>query len=123
MSKTLSRNQRRELRKLASRLDRVLDTDRRFFKRFPDRQHRVRRLHSVEVRALELMGDAPVPPGHTYVAAIYCPRRGGARLRLCTAEPDRDEDACERLFEQLTRAAPETEMIRKAMRLLEEQGP
>lgn len=38
----VSRSRRRQLRKQAGRADRITQGDRRFFERFPHRQHRVR---------------------------------------------------------------------------------
>ena len=49
MTLNLDRAQRRQLQKLADRVDRVTQADRRFFERFPQRKHRVRK--AAETRA------------------------------------------------------------------------
>jgi hypothetical protein len=42
VAKKVTRVLRRQLKKLASRIDKVTQADARFFERFPDQQHRVR---------------------------------------------------------------------------------
>ena len=42
VAKEVTRTQRRQLKKLASRIDKVTQAEARFFARFPDQQHRVR---------------------------------------------------------------------------------
>jgi hypothetical protein len=51
----LTEKQRRRLRKLSVKVTRITDADRRFFERFPHRQHRVRVASPFEIEQLELI--------------------------------------------------------------------
>ncbi|MEK9282737.1 hypothetical protein MTR72_24395 [Bradyrhizobium sp. ISRA442] len=69
----LSRAQRRQMKKLAARVEKITDADRKFFERFPHRQHRVRLAGSAEIEQKALMhGHATerLPPGRSYYAII-----------------------------------------------------
>jgi hypothetical protein len=56
----LSRTQRRQMQKLADRVDRVTQADRLFFERFPARQHRVRPASQAEIAQQELLEGHPL---------------------------------------------------------------
>ena len=64
----LTRAQRRELKKLSARVDRVTEADRLFFERFPHRQYRVRITSRVEIARQELIDGLPmtIPPGYRW---------------------------------------------------------
>ena len=55
----LTRAQRRQLQKLAARVDRVTEADRLFFERFPHRKYRVRLTSSAEIEQQELLDGRP----------------------------------------------------------------
>lgn len=80
----LSRAQRRQMKKLAARVDKITDADRKFFERFPDRQHRLRVAGRAEIEQDALLaGKWPrrLPPelNHYVVVKNVAP---GARLRI-----------------------------------------
>jgi hypothetical protein len=92
----LSRQQRRRIKRLADQVDKVLETDRRFFERRPDRSYRVRRAFSaeVEVEALVngLASPPPLPGGFARFVAVgqFAP---GVRERLFLTAPAGAEPA------------------------------
>lgn len=57
---------------MSCELDRVLEGDRRFFRRHPDRRHRVRLASSAEVTTNEaILGRRlRLPPGHSHFVAV-----------------------------------------------------
>jgi hypothetical protein len=68
----LSRAQRREMKKLAERVDRVAQADARFFERFPHRRHRVRLASEAETGQYKIIDGRPVflPPGCRFFVAV-----------------------------------------------------
>jgi hypothetical protein len=116
----LNRAQQRQLQKLADRVDRVTQADRRFFERFPHRQHRVRIASRAEIEQQELLEGAVlwVPP----VCRIFAIVRNiapGVRLRLMIrgiegAETDLSEEMSRAIFEGS--ATPKVWEIEAAMR-------
>lgn len=95
----LSRHQRRRMKDIAERVDRVTRADKLFFDRFPHRQHRVRVASVAEREQEELMRGHSVwlPPGclHYTVVKNIAP---GVRLRLFIVGPDdADCDVTEQL--------------------------
>ena len=56
----LSRAQRRELQKLAARVEKATISDRKFFERFPHREHRLRYAHAAEVAQEEIAQGEPI---------------------------------------------------------------
>jgi hypothetical protein len=80
----LSGVQRRQVKKLAARVDKITGSDRKFFERFPHRQHRVRLAGRAEVEHDALLaGKSPrrLPPDLNHYAIVknIAP---GLRLRL-----------------------------------------
>ena len=66
-----------------------------FFKRFPDRQYRVRRASAVEIRQKQVNGGLPpLPAGWQWFLAIWSPAPATARAapgrRLCLLLPSRE---------------------------------
>ena len=57
---SLTRQQKLKIKKLASRIDRVTQADRRFFERRPDRQHRVRIASQAEIEANIVLHASPM---------------------------------------------------------------
>jgi len=56
MTIQLTRTQRRQMQKLADRVDRVTQADRLFFERRPERQHRVRLASHAETHRDAFLG-------------------------------------------------------------------
>jgi len=54
----LARAQRRQMQKLGEKVDRITQADRKFFERFPHRQHRVR------------IAGKELPVGSRYAASL-----------------------------------------------------
>ena len=119
-----SRSQRRQLRRLEDRVDRITQDDRRFFERFPHRQHRVRLASEVELQQRKLMEGAPlaIPPGFK-VFVVVRNVFPGARMRLFLPAPEgRETDVSEvtarAIFEAV--ATPYTWEVEADMRRLAE---
>jgi hypothetical protein len=99
MSITLSRTQRRQMQKLADEVDRITQSDRRFFERFPNRQHRVRLASQAEVKQFAFMEgiyETPPPAGFERYVLVknIAP---GCRVRLpFTGPAGNDTDVSER---------------------------
>ncbi len=120
MSVNLTRAQRRQMQKLADRVDRVTNADRLFFERRPDRMHRVRLASQAEIGQNEILEGKPqwLPPG----CRIFCIVRNiapGIRLRLYTfglegSETDLNEAWAQAIFE--ASATPRTWEIEAQMR-------
>ena len=68
----LTRAQRRQMQKLADKVDRITQADRRFFERFPHRKHRIRLASQAEIEQQALLeGEPPwVPQGYLLFAII-----------------------------------------------------
>jgi hypothetical protein len=106
----LNRKQKLLLKKLDDQIDRITQADRAFFKRRPDRVHRVRLASQAEIKQEELMvgGTMIVPAGYSAFIAVrnVAP---GIRLRVMTlapegAETDLPEEMARLIFEK---AAPQ----------------
>ncbi|WP_439407434.1 hypothetical protein ACNJX9_39465 [Bradyrhizobium sp. DASA03076] len=81
-------NQRRQLQKLADRVDRVSESDRRFFERFPHRQHRVRRASQAEIEAIAILsGEKKTVAADRQVYLAVKNIAPGAQLRLVIIGP------------------------------------
>lgn len=100
----LTRTQRRKMRKLADRVDRVTESDRRFFERFPQRQYRFRPAGQAEIESLNVAGDS-WPPGAslcTVVRNIAPGMRARAFVPIVgPMETDVGEEAARALFERV----------------------
>ena len=67
----LSRAQRRQMQKLADKVDRIAAADRLFFARRPDRQHRVRIAGQAEIEQHNIIDDClPPPDGYRLYVAV-----------------------------------------------------
>jgi hypothetical protein len=105
-AKHLSRAQHRQMKKLAARVDKITDADRKFFERFPHRQHRVRLAGRAEVEQdATLTGESPrrLPPDLSRYGIVknIAP---GVRLRLIVIghegwDTDASEQAARERFE------------------------
>jgi hypothetical protein len=102
----LSRAQRRQLKKLAARVDKIVDADRKFFERFPHRHYRVRFAGRAEIEHDALLaGKSPrrLPPDFRHYAIIKNVA-SGARLRLIVIgnegwDTDLPEQEARKLYE------------------------
>ena|SRR5688572_614716 len=78
----LTRQQRRQLQRLSDEIDRLTDADRNFFKRRPERAHRIRRAFGAEIAASALMDQRSLdlPPHLAWFVAVK-QLEPGARVR------------------------------------------
>ncbi|SCB48403.1 hypothetical protein GA0061098_101332 [Bradyrhizobium shewense] len=103
----MTRNQRRQLQKLAERVDRVVESDHRFFERFPDRQYRVRLASQAEIETNAIIeGDkiTVAPDRQIYVAVKSVAPRTNLRLIIVgprDADTDIPEDLAQALYERV----------------------
>jgi hypothetical protein len=120
MNVRLTRPQRRLMQKLADRVDRASQSDRRFFERFPHRKHRVRLAGRAEIEQEELLRGAALwaPPPCRIFAAVrnVAP---GIRLKLMIrgvegAETDPTEEMAAAIFNDW--ATPRTWAVEAQMR-------
>ena len=118
----LTRAQRREMKKLVNRVDRVAQADRAFFERRPDRQHRVRLASQAELAYQTLIGVRPLtaPLGCQVFVAVRNVV-SGARLRILVfglegSETDLSEAEAQAVFEMA--APPQTGEIEEQTRAI-----
>jgi hypothetical protein len=116
----LTRNQRRQMKKLAPHLGRIAEADRVFFELHPDQKHRVRLASEVEIAQHEILSGKlmRLPPGHRHFVIVrnIAP---GRRLRLFVtneenAGTDVPEDLADVLFDMA--AASQVREIEAALR-------
>jgi len=82
----LTRNQRRQIEKLAPHVERLTEADRVFFDQHPDRQHRVRHTGEAELADIETMeGKLMKPPTDCRWFTIVRNVVPGARIRIFVA--------------------------------------
>jgi hypothetical protein len=116
----LTRTQQRQMQKIADRVDRVTQADRRFFERRPDRKHRVRLSSQAEIEQFAILVGQPVSPAPGFrLFAIVRNIAPGLRLRLYTcamegAETDLLEATAAAIYE--ARATPKTRQIEAQLR-------
>ena len=123
----LTRNQQRQMKKLAPHIDRITEADRVFFEQHPDRKHRLRFASDVEIAELEVVrGEVmTLPPGMRHFAIVpnVAP---GVRLRVFVtnarhATTDVPEDLTAAIFDAV--APPKVREIEGALRAASpEQG-
>jgi hypothetical protein len=115
----LTRNQRRQIKKLAPHLDRITQADRVYFEQYPERKHRVRFASEVEIAQNEILSGEvmTLPPGqrHFVVVRNVAP---GRRLRLFVTNAedagiDVPEDLADVLFDMV--AAQQVREIESAL--------
>ena len=117
---SFTRAQRRQMQKLAERVDRVTEADARFFERFPHRQYRVRLSGQAEIRQNEIIDGKPwAPPAGFRLFTLVRSIAPGVRMRLYIPAPegvetDVDEVTARAVFE--ARATPQVWEIEKALR-------
>jgi hypothetical protein len=106
----LTPEQRRQIEKLAPHVDRVADTDIAFFKKHPDRRHRVRLASEAEIAEAEIIEGKLLQGPEEYRWFTIVRKLPGVRLRVFVAAPawaqvgiDVPEDVAASVFES---AAP-----------------
>jgi hypothetical protein len=118
-AKKMTRAQRRQFKKLTSRIDKVTRADARFFERFPHRQHRVRVAARAEIEqnALMIGGDPDIPHDFSYFMAVknVAP---GARVRLLImglegSDTDISEESARAIYEMVR--TPEAEQVEQQL--------
>jgi len=116
----LTRNQQRQMKKLAPHIDRITEADRVFFEQHPDRKHRLRFASDVEIAELEVVrGEVmTLPPGMRHFAIVrnVAP---GVRLRVFVtnarhATTDVPEDLTAAIFDAV--APPKLHDIEASLR-------
>jgi hypothetical protein len=116
----LTRKQQRQMQKHADRVDRVRQADRRFFERFPHRQHRVRLTSQAELAQFEILKGRPTltPPG-CHLFTIVRNVAPGVRLWTLAFGPEgADTDISEPMARAMFEAAatPKTREIEAKLR-------
>jgi hypothetical protein len=113
-TKKMTRAQRREFKKLTSRIDKVTQADARFFERFPHRQHRVRVAARAEIEQNAL---PDIPHDFSYFMAVknVAP---GARVRLLIiglegSDTDISEESARAIYEMAR--TPEAEQVEQQL--------
>jgi hypothetical protein len=102
----LSRCERRQIKKLHTKVSKITQADRKYFERFPGRRHRIRFAGRAEV-ALADMTDprAPVPQPGQHCYAVIRNVEAGKRMRFCFyssyAYEDCDEATAAEMFQEI----------------------
>jgi len=123
----LNRAQRRQMQKLADRVDLITQADRRFFERFSHRKHRVRLASHAEIGQHELLEGKPIfLPEGCRIFVVVRNIAPGIRLRSYTrgvegAETDVSESIALAIFE--ASATPKTWEIEAQLRKAAEARP
>jgi hypothetical protein len=78
----LTRNQRRQIDKLAPHVHRILDADIAFFKQHPDRRYRVRRAIDAEIAQAEILEDRLLEAGHGWCWFAIVKKVPGRNIRM-----------------------------------------
>lgn len=112
--------QHRQMQKLAKSINCAIQADGQFFKRFPQRYHRVRLASQAEISQQELLAGRPIssPKNSRAFVAVRC-IAPGVRLRLFAYraegfQTDPDEATAREFFGAL--ATPQTQEIEAGMR-------
>jgi hypothetical protein len=127
---SFSRQQRRRLKRLCNEVDRLIETDRRFFERRSDRDFRVRRSFRAEIEGDTILGDADhrFPKDQTWFTTVK-QLRPGATLRSffhadAGLEPDLfSEVTCRPVHEETVGANPQARDIERATAFTKEARP
>jgi hypothetical protein len=91
------------MQKMGERVDRASQSDRRFFERFPNRQHRVRLASRAEIEQNQIISGRPwgLPPGYRHFVTIRN-IADGVRLRnFIINVQDAETDLCEALAREV----------------------
>jgi len=105
----LTRNQRRQINKLAPHVHRFLEADIAFFDQHPDRRYHVRRAGDAEIAQAEVLEDQLLQPPHGWCWFAIVKKVPGAYLRMFVANDPSVEtglDAPDFLAEEIWEEAP-----------------
>lgn len=109
----MTRAQRRAIERLQKRVDKAVAADRRFFERFPDREHRLRHAYSSEIAQEEIAQGEPIVtlPGNAAFVIVKC-LCSGTRMRLLLQGPkdtevDLSEQEARAIFEGMAERIPQ----------------
>ena len=95
----LSRQQRRQMKRLGEEADRAVEGDRRYFDRWPHRTYRVRLVSTAERKQLELFQGRPIKPGPDQAVFVVMKQLApGVRMKATIVGPS------ESIGEELTDA-------------------
>jgi hypothetical protein len=100
----LTPGQRRQMRKIADRVEQMTQADRRFFERFPTRQHRVRLASQAEIDERRILDNLPpIPDGLRFFIVVRqvasCIRMRALVVAPEDAETDMPESRCRAIFQ------------------------
>jgi hypothetical protein len=103
---SLSPGQRRQLKKIADRVEQITQADRLFFERFPTRQHRVRLASQAEIEERQVFENLPlIPDGSRFFIVVRqvapCIRMRALVVAPGDAETDMPESRCRAIFQQV----------------------
>lgn len=88
MTIALTRQQRRQMKRLAEEADRAVESDRRFFDRRPDRTYRLRLLSGAERQQIEIVQGKPIrPPPDQAVFVVMKQLAPGVRMKATVIGP------------------------------------
>jgi hypothetical protein len=105
----LTRNQRRQIDKLAPHTFRMLNDDVAFFEQYPDRRYRVRRANDAEIAQAEVLEQRLLQPPQGWCWFAIVKKEPGGYLRMFVAAPPTVEtglDAPDYLAEWIWEEAP-----------------
>jgi hypothetical protein len=93
------------MRKIVPAVERMTQADRRFFERFPTRQHRVRLASQAEIEERRILDNLPpVPDGLRFFIVVRqiapCIRMRALVVAPGDAETDIPESRCRAIFQQ-----------------------
>jgi hypothetical protein len=84
----LSRQQRRQMKRLGEEADRAVEGDRRYFDRWPHRTYRIRLISSAERKQLEIFQGHPIKPSPDQaVFTVMKQLAPGVRMRATVIGP------------------------------------
>lgn len=116
----LTRAQRRQVRKNADKIDRVSEADRKFFRRFPQRRHRLRLAGMAELEQRVLVCGLDLQPG-CQLFVIVRNIAPGHRMKVYAQLPegletDLPESAVKELWNAVKEFSPQVQEFEAAMR-------
>jgi hypothetical protein len=115
--------ERKRLERIARKVDRLSDSDRQFFERFPYREFRVRISGQAEREEIEIANGRKMTdpgPGERFFTIVHRVAPG-ARSRVVTimradTETDLPDDQVQRLWRQVVEMHPQIKDMEAAMR-------
>lgn len=85
---SLSRRQRRQMKRLGEEADRAVEGDRRYFDRWPDRTYRIRLASYAERQQIEIVQGGPIRPAPDQAVFVVMKRLGpGVRMKATVIGP------------------------------------